>query len=384
MQDVIVATHYWSPGWASALDEYLKSRARRYRWIGHPLFADGSVANYRLYENGRQTAGFEVAGVKNATRFVADVRRTIEWSRLGGPTDLFVAGDNLVALAGLWLRRRGFARAVAVYTIDYVPNRFANPVMNRAYHGVDRFAARRADIVWNTASGIVEARHERDRGRPLAPHIVVPIGAHTKRIAGGASGVARRPVIAYLGHLLEKQGVQLAIQALPKVLTATPNAKLLIIGDGPYRARLEALAAELRVEDRVEFAGFNDDHVAIEHRLLECEIGVAPYVPEPENYSRFQDLPGKIVTYLACGLPVITTTVPRHANRLETAGAGRVMDYEPAAFAEAINGYLTDSARLERARTAALTLARSYDWDEIFDHALAETARLSPGLGQPA
>jgi len=380
VRDVVVATHYWSPGWASALDEYLKPRTERYRWIGHPLFADGSVANYRLYENGRQTAGFEKAGVRNATRFAADVRRTIQWSRLGGPTDLFIAGDNLLALAGLWLRRRGLARSVVLYTIDYVPKRFANPLANAAYHRIDRFAVRHADVVWNTASGIVEARGERDRGHSQAPQLVVPIGAHTKRLAERAGRGIRGRTIAYLGHLLEKQGLQVVIEAMPEVVRKFPGARLLIIGDGPHRAELEALTKKLDVEACVEFAGFMDDHEAIERRLLECEVGVAPYVPGADNYSQFQDLPGKIVTYLACGLAVITTSVPRHGDRVAAAGAGRVVAYDAASFAAAINGYLSDESSLGQAREAALVLARSYDWDEIFDRAISDTARITGAI----
>lgn len=384
IRDVVVATHYWSPGWASALDAYLKSRVDRYRWIAHPLFADGSVASYRLYENGKQVTGFDTAAVQNASRFIQDVRRTIGWTRAGGPTDLFIAGDNLIALAGLWLRRRGLARTVVLYTIDYVPSRFSNPLLNRTYHGVDRYAAHHADVVWNTASGIVEARRERDLGHRLAPHLVVPIGAYTRRIAAEAELHQRRRTIVYLGHLLEKQGVQVVVEAMPEVLSEFPDARLLVIGDGPYRGRLESLTRDLGVEENVEFAGFMDDESAIERRLLECEVGVAPYVPGLDNYSRFQDLAGKIVTYLACGLPAITTNVPREAGRLEAAGAGHVVDYNPASFAKAIIGYLSDQASLSKARLAAIDFARAYDWDEIFDRALAETERLTGGLRQPA
>lgn len=293
---------------------------------------------------------------------------------------MFIAGDNLIALAGLWLRRRGFAKAVVLYTIDYVPKRFANPLANSAYHGIDRFAAGRADVVWNTASGIVEARAIRDWGHRLAPQLVVPIGAYTKRISAQTDDTNRRPTIAYLGHLLEKQGVQVVIEALPQVLRAAPDARFLIIGDGPHRGQLEALAQKLNVAEAVDFAGFSDDHEDIERRLLRCSIGVAPYVPEAANYSQFQDLPGKIVTYLACGLPVITTEVPRHGHVVEGAGAGKVVAYDKDEFASSIIDYLSHPDRLAAARESAIRLGQSYDWDEIFDRALAETIRLTPAL----
>lgn len=383
LNDIIVATHYWAPGWATALDEYLKPRVTRYRAINHPLFADGSPSTYRFYTNGERSSAFDAPGGHGPSRYVMDVRRTVQWSQKDGPTELFIAGDNLLALAGLWLRRRGLAKAVALYSIDFVPNRFGNALLNRAYHGIDRLAVARSDVVWNGSSGIAEGRRQRDGARKAAPQILVPMGAHTKRIGEHAHRDRSRTLV-YLGHLLEKQGLQVVLRALPAIRARVPDVGLLVIGDGPYRQEAERLAAELDVTSAVEFAGFMDDHVAIERRLLECAIGVAPYVPSPENYSQYTDLPGKIVTYLACGLAVITTEVPRRGRLLEEMGAGRVVPYAPESFATAIVEYLRDPAALKAARESALEIALSYDWDEIFELALTETVRLTPALDSSA
>jgi glycosyltransferase involved in cell wall biosynthesis len=373
--DVIVATHYWSPGWASALDEYLRAKPVRYRWIGHPLFADGSPASYRLHSRGEQLRSFAAIGRRSPLRHLADVVRTVRWSRQDGPADLFIAGDNLIALAGLWLRRRGHVRAVVLYSIDFVPRRFGNPLANALYHAIDRFAVERADAVWNTSQGVIEGRAERDKGLPGTPQLVVPIGADAARLRG-LDGGARGRTIAYLGHLLEKQGLQVVVEALPAVLGRFPDARLLVIGDGPHRAELERRAAQLEVSAAIEIAGFSDDHHEIEARLLACSIGVAPYVPGEGNYSRFQELPGKIVTYLACGLAVLTTEVPLGGRRLEEAGAGHVVEYSSAAFAEAICAYFEEPDRLRRAGTSATAMGAAYEWSAIFDRAFAETARL--------
>jgi glycosyltransferase involved in cell wall biosynthesis len=379
IRDVVVATHYWSPGWASALDDYLKPRMPSYRSINLPLFADGSTASYRMYRGGTLAAEMTRPGDRGPGRYLADIRRTISWAQRDGPAQLFLAGDNLLALAGLWLRRRRLVEAVALYTIDFVPRRFKNPLANDLYRRIDRLGVARADVVWNTASGIIEARKQRDAGRRSAPQLIVPIGAYVKRIVPRPAA-SRRPTVAYLGHLLEKQGLQVVLEAMPRVLHLSPQARLLVIGDGPYRARLEELARELHVDGAVEFAGFHDDHAAIERRLVECSVGVAPYMPWDENYSQYQDLPGKIVTYLACGLPVITTEVPRHGHLLETSGAGRVVAYTPDAMATAIAGYLSDPAALAQASQSARRLGLSYDWDEIFDRAFSETTRLTRAL----
>lgn len=175
-----------------------------------------------------------------------------------------------------------------------------------------------------------------------------------------------------MGHLLEKQGVQLAIQALPLIRAVVPEATLLVIGDGPYAASLRQLALRCGVSDAVDFAGYVQDHTEIERRLAASAIAIAPYLPDPASFTRFAD-PGKIKTYLACGLPVVATDLPEIAHALEARGAGRVVAYDAAALAEAVIAYLTDPAALEQARKAATELGAMYDWERIFNDAFAET-----------
>ena len=373
-RSVVVATHSWSPGWATAIDEYLRPRADRYLWISHPLFAGQGRSEFRLYEKGQLVDSGDAAGGAGPGRYGADLVRTVRWCTRHGKFDLFVAGDNLIALAGLWLRARRRVSAVVLYSIDFVPRRFSNSVMNGVYHWIDRVAVARSNVVWNTAEGVIEGRRERDGGPARSPQLVVPIGAEVERIASEHVPRASNAIV-YLGHLLEKQGVQVVIEAMPAVLAQVPDARLVVIGDGPYMATLVELAKRSGVSGAVEFVGFVDDHARIERLLLSCAVGVAPYVPDEANYSRFQDLPGKIVTYLACGLPVVTTVVPRHGELLEKAGAGRVVDYTPGAFASAIVSYLGDAAALHATAAAAAQMGLAYDWRRIFDGAFEQTGR---------
>jgi glycosyltransferase involved in cell wall biosynthesis len=343
-------------------------------WISHPLFEGEGRSEFRLYERGQLIVSGSMASPRGAARYIADLVRTVRWCAMRGKFELFVAGDNLIALAGLWLRARRGVNAVVLYSIDFVPKRFSNALLNRFYHWIDRAAVARSNVVWNTAEGVIEGRRTRDGGPAPTPQLIVPIGADVERIA--AEHVERdRNAIVYLGHLLEKQGVQVVVEAMPLVLAKIPRARLVVIGDGPYMPSLVEQANRLGVTKSVDFVGFLDDHARIERLLLGCAVGVAPYVPGESNYSRFQDLPGKIVTYLACGLPVITTTVPRHAGLLETAGAGRVVEYTADAFATAIVGYLADRDALHVSSRAAFQMGLTYDWRRIFDGAFEATAR---------
>lgn len=380
---VAIATHYYATGPAFELEHYLRPRTSQLLFMAHPLFPGPLPSYFRMYRHGELTEEGSLAGPSGPARYFAELARTARWtSAVETPLDLYIGGDSLLTLPGLYLRSRGRVRKVVTYSIDFVPHRFKNPVLNRIYHSVDAFVYRRVDAIWSLSEAIGRARAERDRGGSSAPQIVVPVGAHVERIARKPLARAAQGQIAFMGHLLEKQGLQLAIEALPAIRATVPTATLLVLGDGPYASELKRLAYTYGVQDSVEFAGFIESHDEIEERLANSALAVAPYVPDPTSFTRFTD-PGKLKNYLACGLPVILTDVPEFAQAIVAAGAGAIVPYRAHALASAIVGYLTDPVALEKARIAAAKLAEPFEWDRIFDEALDRTAAVvhasSPG-----
>jgi len=109
--------------------------------------------------------------------------------------------------------------------------------------------------------------------------------------------------------------------------------------------------------------------------LARSALAIAPYTPDPMSFTRFAD-PGKIKTYLACGLPVVMTDVAAIGAEVQAAGAGCVIPYELQALADAVVSYLTNPVRLEAARAAAARLGETFDYDIIFASALQATDEL--------
>jgi glycosyltransferase involved in cell wall biosynthesis len=371
---IAIATHYYATGPAFELEEYLRQRTQLLVFIAHPLFPGALPSYFRVYRDGLLSAEGKTPSAKSPGRYLAELTRTLRWTSDAGPHfDLFVGGDSFLALPGVYLRSRGRVERVILYSIDFVPQRFKNPLLNRVYHGVDTFASRHVDVIWNLSEGISRARAERDKRVAVSPQIVVPVGAHMARIPRKGLAHATQGQIAFMGHLLEKQGVQLAIEALPAIRTQVPNATLLILGDGPYASKLKELAHIHGVQNSVRFAGFIESHTEIEELLADSALAVAPYVPDPTSFTRFTD-PGKLKTYLACGLPIVLTDVPEFAKTIAAAGAGSIVPYRAEALAAAIVDYLTNPVALDKARVAAATLAQPFEWDRIFDEAFDRTA----------
>jgi glycosyltransferase involved in cell wall biosynthesis len=271
---------------------------------------------------------------------------------------------------------------VVLYSIDFVPQRFRNRLLNRAYHTVDGFAARHADVIWNVSAEIGSARRRRDGSNRRVAELVVPVGAHIDRIERRPLRSSAAHRIVFMGHLLEKQGVQLAIEAMQTIRAAIPDASLLVVGDGPYASHLHDLSYRYGVSDAVEFTGYVDDHRRVEELLTRSALAIAPYTPDPTSFTRFAD-PGKIKVYMACGLPVVLTDVAAIGPWLEGEGAGTVINYDVDSLAGAVVSYLSDPASLERARHRAAELAARFSWDAIFEDALRRTAELVSLKGAP-
>ena len=88
--------------------------------------------------------------------------------------------------------------------------------------------------------------------------------------AGSANGKAEGPpAIASIGRLERYKGHHRVIDAFPYVLNREPEARLLVVGTGPYEDELRKLASELGIEDRVEFTSTPPDQPTAMAELLQ-------------------------------------------------------------------------------------------------------------------
>jgi glycosyltransferase involved in cell wall biosynthesis len=368
---VAIVTHVLSTGPADALESYAATRAGRVVFVGHSFADARRYRSFVRHWRDGSPAGQQVVPwsrlVPGPITWAKDVALTVWWGlRTPGMIDVLVGADSLNALAGLILRRLGKVRRVVFWTIDYVPRRFDSRTLNWIYHRLDRHCVRACDETWNLSPRMAEAR---SRVGIYGRQRVVSMGAHFRP----ALAAAKPLQIVFVGHLLEKQGVQIVLSALRRVRTALPDARLLIIGDGPYRGKLEALARDLGVEEAAEFTGHIESHDEVERRIAESGVGVAPYDPQIASFSYFAD-PGKIRNYLGAGVPVVTTDVAYSAREIAARGAGLVVQYDAADLAEALLVILRDPVGHDAFRSAARALGAEADWPVLFDDAFAGLA----------
>ena len=356
----VVVTHHATTGPSDALEAYLRERRRRVVVIEHG-FGDAVAVGttIRVWESGRLAWERRFpwhTAIPGPMTWLKDFALSLTvplWSR--GRSDEYIGIDSLNAAAGLTLQWLGFVRRTCFWTIDYAPDRFGNAFLNRVYFALDRLCVERCSETWNLSPRMAEARGARG---VYGSQRVVPMGANVH-----STVLASDPHrLVHMGSLLEKQGVQMVLRALPLVRREVPDANLLIIGGGPYQASLQRLAGVLGIADAVEFAGYVEDHAEVERLISESAVALATYDPSLAGFTYYAD-PGKIKTYLGAGVPVVVTDVPWSARWLVKEGAGVLVEYEAADVARGIVRLFGDGD----ARAAAVRLGASTDWTGIFD-----------------
>jgi glycosyltransferase involved in cell wall biosynthesis len=163
------------------------------------------------------------------------------------------------------------------------------------------------------------------------------------------------------------------IRAVARLAADRPRLRLLFLGtrhpaqagvgdDAVSRAR--ALAAELGVLDRaVHFSAGWVPYAERDRWLCSALAGVSAHHAHVETEFSFRT---RIVDYLWCGLPVVTTAGDGLAERVAAAGAGTaVAEGDVDGYAAALAALLDDPARRAAAGTASRALARGLTWDAV-------------------
>jgi glycosyltransferase involved in cell wall biosynthesis len=127
-----------------------------------------------------------------------------------------------------------------------------------------------------------------------------------------------RPRVLFVGTLIGDRGVTAAVQAMTIVSRTMPTAVLIVVGDGPDRARIEAAVDGASLRDHVILLGWRDS-VHLGGYYHHADIGLLPFRDTPHIRVT---LANKLFDYMAAGLPVVAVDVPPMRRVLEETQAG--------------------------------------------------------------
>ncbi len=167
---------------------------------------------------------------------------------------------------------------------------------------------------------------------------------------------ASAPLIGYLGRLKKYKSVDHIIRALPLIVAQVPQAKLLIIGGGDDLPRLQRLAHDSGVGDRIEFTG-RVSHEEKVRRVGECALIVNPSPKEGWGLT--------VIEANALGVPVAAADSPGLRDSVVDGKTGVLYPYgDVRALAETVVALLKDDGRRRTLSENARAWAQKWSWDE--------------------
>jgi len=294
---------------------------------GHRVLL-GVIPGDRFEAKAREAGLVPLAGLDLRARFapvaaLADVRRLRQTLREEG-VDLVHchhSHDHWLALLA-----RGARGRVPVVRSFHAYRAVKADAVSRALY-------RRTAVLF-AVSRQIEARC-RAAGIPADRIVWIPGAADLPRFGGDADAAAireefklgRAPVVVSVARLAPNRGHELLLSAFRILLGSLPDARLLLVGKGETRPRLEALVAEMGLGDRALFTGYRDRDLPAVLAAADCFALMA---------AGSDDSCRAVLEAMAAGRPVVA----RRVGAL------------PETVVDGETGYLVDDDRPERVAAA--------------------------------
>lgn len=167
--------------------------------------------------------------------------------------------------------------------------------------------------------------------------------------------------LVYTGGIDAHRGLETVVDAMPTIVQAEPEARLVIVGDGRTRSGLEAHAGSLGLGERVVFEGWQPQ-ARLKSYIAAADVCLIPHLKTVHTDAT---IPHKLFHYMLMRKPVVTTDCRPLERIVAGERVGRVVPSgDVAAFAEAVLalGADPDERRAMGERGHAAVLAR-YHWD---------------------
>ena len=324
--------------------------------------------------------------------------RRMRWGALRRALEALVpAGFDLVHIhtpfiahyAGVRFARRAGIPAIATYHTFF--EEYLHHYLPVLPHGLARYLARSF-----TRSQCDDVRALIAPSEPMravlldygvtTPIHVLPTGLPADRFRAGdaqafraAAGLAADArLVTYIGRVAHEKNIGFLVHMFRKVLARVPQAVLVIAGEGPARAALQAQVASLGLTPHVHFAGYLDRDTA----LLDCYAAAEAFV----FASRTETQGLVLLEAMAQGAPVVSTAELGTRSILVPGSGALVVPEEQEAFAAAVVRVLEDRELHRELAQRGRVYARSWSSSVMAARLgeLYETLRGAPGPARVA
>jgi len=185
-------------------------------------------------------------------------------------------------------------------------------------------------------------------------------------------GLEEAELLLYIGRLAKEKGLDFMLRAFVKIVAERPSARLLLLGEGPYKHALESEAGKLGLSGRVIFGGL------IPHEEVPDYVAAADLFV----FSSVTDTQGLVLLEaMAAGIPVVAVEAPGPVDVLSE-GGGLLVSATEVDFSDAVLSLLADEARRNEMGKQALRAVQHYSVSattacmlEVYEKAIEEGRR---------
>ncbi len=245
------------------------------------------------------------------------------------------------------------------------------------YGVVDRLTLRSYERIVAVSEGVREyllrARVRAEKISMIRNGIDLRTFDRASAVVKAELGWSAYPLVGLVGRLSIEKGVDIFLAAAALVLAELPDTKFVVAGDGPDRAKLDALIGELGMGASVRMLGRRDDMAAV-YASLDLMV----------SSSRREGLPMAILEAMASRVPLIATAVGGVPTVVLDGRTGvLVPEVDAGMLAKGIVALLRDGALRERLGVAARQLVEdefsaqrmTADYLRVYEEAVAIAAR---------
>jgi glycosyltransferase involved in cell wall biosynthesis len=284
-----------------------------------------------------------------------------------------------VALRGRWRRKP----AVLTYHCDLqLPPGLFNRMINRVVDVMNNLAGHAAHAVVAYTQDFADHSPYLSRFaakvRVIPPPVEVPDASPEAVQAFAArTRLEGQRVIGFVARLATEKGVEVMLQALPRVLEVFPNTRVLfagqhenVMGEEAYARRLQPLLQQHA--DRWTFLGvLSAEELAALYP--NCDLVVLPSLNSTESFGLVQ------VEAMLCGTPSVASDLPGVRQPVRQTGMGKVVPVgDSESLAEAVIEVLGNRAAYVRPRHEIAarfsTVRTADDYEALFDELLGGSA----------
>lgn len=234
------------------------------------------------------------------------------------------------------------------------------PGLSRLVAGIERFLGRLSTRLVAISPAQKRDLVERFRVAPSGKVAVVPLGIDLAPFQEARADPALKegleiprgaPVVGIVARLEPVKDVASFLEAARIVAEARPDARFLVVGDGPLRGELEERSRALGIAEKTVFLGMRGDAARL-YPLMDVVCLT----------SRNEGTPLSLIEAMAAGRATVACAVGGVPDLLEDGRAGvLVPPGKPGRFAGAVTGLLADPARRGSLGASARTAAARYD-----------------------